>query len=147
MKQKISEILIPVIEKEGAELVDFALKGTKRNHILIVYVDKIGGVTISDCTRISKRLMQKTELDDLLGNNYRLEVSSPGIDRPLETKRDFERHIGRFLEIQFQDEKGLHKIKGNLKQVGEETIIISNDMGEKKIPFRIILKAMQRVKW
>jgi len=147
MKDKIVDIVTPEIEEEGAELVDIVLKGTKRNHILIIYVDKIGGVTISDCTKISRKLLKKTELEDILGNNYRLEVSSPGIDRPLKTKRDFERHIGRFLEIQFQDEKGLHKIGGNMKKIEENIITISNDTGEKRIPLHSILKATQRVKW
>ncbi|NOY77557.1 MAG: ribosome maturation factor RimP [Calditrichaeota bacterium] len=147
MKDRITEIVTPEIEKEGAELVDIVLKGTKRNHILIIYVDKVGGVTISDCTKISRKLLEKTELDDLLGNNYRLEVSSPGIDRPLKTKRDFERHINRILDVQFQDEKGLHKITGYMKKIEENTLTISNEKGELEIPLHSILKATQRVKW
>ena len=147
MIEKIATIVTPEIETEGGKLVEITLKGTKRNHILILYVDKVGGVTIDDCTKISRRLLQKTELDDLLGNNYRLEVSSPGMDRPLKTKKDFERNVGRFLEIKFQDEKGVHKIKGNITKIDDDTITISNDLGEKRIPLNTILEAAQSVKW
>ena len=147
MKTKIAEIVTPEIEAEKAELVDIVLKGTKRNYIVVIYIDKLGGVTIDDCTKISRKLMQKTELDDLLGNNYRLEVSSPGIDRPLKTQRDFERHIGRLLEIKFQDEGGLHKIEGNLKKVDGEKIKIANEKGEKTIALNSILQAIQSIKW
>ena len=147
MKTKIAEIVTPEIEAEKAEIVDIVLKGTKRNYIVVIYIDKLGGVTIDDCTKISRKLMQKTELDDLLGNNYRLEVSSPGIDRPLKTQRDFERHIGRLLEIRFQDEGGLHKIEGNLKKVDGEKIKIANEKGEKTIALNSILQAIQSIKW
>jgi len=147
MKEKIARIVTPEIEAKGAELVEIALKGTKRNHILVLYVDKVGGVTIDDCAEISRKLLQKTELDDLLGNNYRLEVSSPGMDRPLKTKRDFERNVGRFLEIKFQDERGSHKIKGDLKKIDGDAITISNDMGEISIPLNSILEAKQSVQW
>lgn len=147
MKEKIARIVTPEIEAKGAELVEVALKGTKRNYILVLYVDKVGGVTIDDCTEISRKLLQKTELDDLLGNNYRLEVSSPGMDRPLKTKRDFERNMGRFLEIKFQDERGSHKIKGDLKKIDHDAITISNDKGEILIPLNSILEARQSVQW
>ena len=147
MKEKIQAIVEPIIEEFGAELVEIVVKGSKRNQILVLYVDRPGGITINECTRISRAILKVDELDTLLGNNYRLEVSSPGLDRPLKTQRDFERNVGHFLEVHFEDEKGLHKIKGDLKGVEEGTILLQNKQGEHKIALENILKAKQEIKW
>ncbi len=147
MKEKIQAIVEPIIEEFGAELVEIVVKGSKRNQILVLYVDRPGGITINECTRISRAILKVEELDTLLGNNYRLEVSSPGLDRPLKTQRDFERNVGHFLEVHFEDEKGLHKIKGDLKGVEEGAILLQNKQGEHKIALENILKAKQEIKW
>ncbi len=147
MIEKIQTIVKPIIEDFGAELVEIVVKGSKRNKILVLYVDRPGGITINECTRISRDILKVEDLDALLGNNYRLEVSSPGMDRPLKTVRDFQRNVGHFLEVQFEDEKGLHKIRGDLKSVNNETIFLQNKQGEHKIALESILKAKQEIKW
>lgn len=147
MIDKIKRIVEPVVQDFNAELVGVTLKGAKRNYILIVFVDRIGGVTIEDCTKISRQLSKEQELDDLLGNNYRLEVSSPGMDRPLKTPQDFKRNVGRFLEIEFEDKAGLHKLKGNLKKADEKLITLEDKNGAHDVPIHSIIKAIQGIKW
>ncbi len=147
MNEKIQAIVEPVIEEFGAELVEIALKGSRRNQILVLYVDRPGGITINECAAISRVLLKIEELDVLLGNNYRLEVSSPGMDRPLKTLRDFQRNVGRFLEIQFEDEGGLHTVKGELKTAEGESILVQSKKGEHKIALKSIVKAKQAIKW
>ncbi len=146
MKEEIQSFVEPIIEEHGAELVEIALKGSKRNQILVLYVDRPGGITINECARISRAILKTDELDLLLGSHYRLEVSSPGMDRPLKTLHDFERTVGRYLAVQFQDEKGLHTLKGDLKAADETGIVLENKQGEHKIALGSIVKAKQEIK-
>jgi ribosome maturation factor RimP len=98
-RQKVLELAARVAEDEGFELVSVAAQSSGRRALVRVVIDKDGGVTISDCERMSRSLEALLDVEDPIKSSYTLEVSSPGLDRPLETQRDFERHIGRLARV------------------------------------------------
>ncbi|MDI6801918.1 MAG: ribosome maturation factor RimP [Thermodesulfovibrionales bacterium] len=104
VKQKIHELALQVAEDEGIELVSAGILGGGRKLLLRVVIDKEGGVTISDCEKMSRSLEALLDVEDPIKGSYVLEVSSPGLDRPLSNQRDFEKNVGKLARI-ITDEK------------------------------------------
>ncbi len=98
-KKKIHELASQAAEDEGLELVSAEILGRGRRLLLRITVDKDGGVTIGDCERMSRSLEALLDVEDPIRSSYVLEVSSPGIDRPLTQQKDFEKNIGKLVRI------------------------------------------------
>lgn len=98
-EQKTEEILLPVVEEYGFELVDVEYVKEGSTWYLRAYIDKPGGITINDCETVSRRLSDILDEKDYIDESYIMEVSSPGLGRPLKKEKDFRRSIGREVEI------------------------------------------------
>ena len=97
---RVKELLLPILEEGGFELIDVEFIRGPIGWVLRIYADRPeGGITISDCQWISERIGTLLDVEDLIPHAYNLEVSSPGLDRPLKTRRDFERHVGMVVKI------------------------------------------------
>jgi len=125
-KDRIYVLAGEAAEDEGLELISADLLGSGRKLLLRVVVDKAGGVTVGDCERMSRSLEALLDVEDPVKGSYVLEVSSPGLDRPLETQRDFERNIGRLARIVTKEKiDGQTFFIGRLADAGEGWIRIS----------------------
>ncbi len=118
-------ILIPITEEHQFELVDveFVKEGT--NQYLRAYIDKPGGITIDDCEVVSRALSDKLDQEDFIAEAYILEVSSPGLGRPLKKEKDYARSIGK--EIEIRTYKAINQEKefvGTLKAYDKDTVTI-----------------------
>jgi len=97
---RVKELLLPILEEGGFELIDVEFVRGPVGWVLRIYADRPeGGITISDCQWISERIGTLLDVEDLIPHAYNLEVSSPGLDRPLKTRRDFEKHVGMVVKI------------------------------------------------
>lgn len=103
LKDKIAELIAPPIENEGFELIELKLSRYKKNSRLQVFVDSDNGVNLGDCIRLTKAVEPLLEKSSLFAYGYVIEVSSPGLDRPLHTARDFRRRVGEKVRIFFND--------------------------------------------
>jgi len=99
VRQNIYELASRVAEDEGLELVGIDMLGSDRRILLRVFVDKEGGVTIKDCEKMSRGIEALLDVEDPIKGPYMLEVSSPGLDRPLVKQKDYERNIGKLARI------------------------------------------------
>ncbi|MFW5648375.1 MAG: ribosome maturation factor RimP [Candidatus Alkaliphilus sp. MAG34] len=122
--EKITEELaIPIIENEKLELVDIEYRKEGPNWFLRLYIDKPGGITLDDCQKVSEQLGKKLDEEDPIKGNYFLQVSSPGLDRPLKNEKDFMRCRGRMVEVKlYKALDGNKVIEGEL--VGLENNVI-----------------------
>ena len=129
VKTICEEKVVPVIENMGYEVVEveYAKKSDGMN--LTFYIDKEGGVQIEDCEKVSKEIDGLLEdLNPTDDTPYILSVSSPGLDRPLKTDRDFQRNTGKEIEITlFAKIDGKKKFEGVLKDFNDSEIIIEKD--------------------
>jgi len=98
-EQKTEEILIPIAEEYGYELVDVEYVKEGGTWYLRAYIDKPGGVSIDDCEAVSRRLSDILDEKDFIDDSYIMEVSSPGLGRPLKKEKDFNRSLGKEVEI------------------------------------------------
>ncbi len=131
---KCTELLMPIVEKNQLELVDVEYMKEAGNYYLRAYLDKPGGITIDDCELVSRALSDLLDKEDFIEDSYILEVSSPGLDRPLKKDKDFERSIGEAVELKlFKAVDDVKEYEGELISFDKETVTIGLDDGQEKI--------------
>lgn len=132
-EQKTEELIMPVIEQNHFELVDVEFVKEGSNWYLRLYVDKEGGITIDDCEVVSRAMSDILDREDYIEESYILEVSSPGLGRPLKKDKDFVRSIGSEVEIRLY--KPIEKKKeftGFLKSFDKDNVVIELEDGNEK---------------
>lgn len=119
------ETLEPLLQQNGYELVDIRFVLDQGYRVLRVYIDRLDvGITIADCSRVTRLLDPVLDVSNVVSGRYRLEVSSPGLDRPLRTRASFERAIGEEVKIRLdQPENGQRNFKGTLKRVEGDQLV------------------------
>ncbi len=124
----VYELAVPIAEESQCELVDVVFKKEGSNWFLRVFIDKEDGVGLDDCERVSKALSDVLDKVDPIPQSYYLEVSSPGINRPLKKDRDFERSVGEKIEIKlYQALDGKKILCGTLEKYQDGMIHIKTD--------------------
>ena len=142
--ESIRKIAEPVVVAEGMELVDVEYRMERGGWILRLYVDKDGGITVNDCSNISGQVGQLIEVNDLILHQYILEVSSPGLNRPLKKERDFVKHKGKLLRLKLRDPIGKQRIfSGRLLDCKEGKIKIDTGSDVVSLTFNNIIKAFK----
>lgn len=125
IEQKTEELLNPIITENNFELVDVEYLKEGSQWYLRCYIDKEGGIDVLDCEKVSRALSDKLDEEDYISDAYILEVSSPGLTRPLKKDKDFARNIGKEVEIKtFQKIDGLKEFNGILLDYNNSTVTI-----------------------
>ena len=133
-EQKTEEILLPIIEKNGFELVDVEYVREGGSWYLRAYIDKPGGINVDDCETVSRELSDILDEKDFIDEAYILEVSSPGLGRPLKKEKDFKRILGEEVEIRtyrMVDKK--KEYTGILKAYDKDTVTNGMEDGREMI--------------
>lgn len=136
--QKVEELVDPIALQEGLEVVEVQFAHEGGRWCLRVFIDKPGGVGLHDCETVSKHLDACLDETDLIPHFYVLEVSSPGLERPLLKEADFERFTGRLVQIKTYaplQEKGPKKFKGLLLGINDDGVLLQVDDEELLIPW------------
>ena len=145
--ENLKGLLTPAIENHGAFLVNISLKGDQRRPLLEVFCETESGISIGKCAEISREMLPLIDSSKILGDNFRLEVSSPGIGVPLKDRRQFKRNIGKLLSIKMHDGFAAKQIEGNLTDVNNEKIIIEMEKGSIEVGFDSIDEAIVKIRW
>lgn len=121
IEEIVEEFAQPITDDLNYELVDVEFVKEAGNWYLRIYIDKDGGITIDDCQAVSERISDILDEKDPIPESYILEVSSPGLTRPLKKEKDFKRYIDHEVEISlFRELNGSKKFEGILKGIDEE---------------------------
>lgn len=130
-EQKTEKLLLPIIEESQFELVDVEYVKEGSNWYLRAYIDKEGGITVDDCEIVSRALSDLLDKEDFIDDAYILEVSSPGLGRPLKKDKDFLRSIGEEVEIRlFKPFNKKKEYIGLLNAFDKESVTIETENGE-----------------
>ncbi len=141
---KVVEIAGEIAASEGLELVHTEFVPEGKKWFLRLYIDREGGVTISDCTKLSRQLAVELDVADVIPHAYTLEVSSPGIDRIMGKLSDYERFAGETIRMKLlKAVDGHRKLKGTLKGLDKsrERVIVECDGETVMVPFTDIARA------
>lgn len=124
-EQKTEELLLPIVEKHGFELVDVEYVKEAGTWYLRAYIDKPGGISVDDCEVVSRAFSDILDEKDYIDDTYIFEVSSPGLGRPLKKDKDFARSIGEEVEIRtYRPINRQKEFIGFLKEYDKETVTI-----------------------
>jgi len=138
--ERLTRLVEPVVEGLGYELV--GLEFDSRGRILRVYIDRAGGISLDDCTRVSHQLSGLLDVEDPIPGEYQLEISSPGMDRPLFTLEHFQRFVGSRARLQLlRMVDGRRRFKGRLTAVDGAVVVVQEDGTDYRIPLEAIEKA------
>ena len=146
--EKVITLAQPILDSMHLELVDIEYRRTGRESVLRLFIDKDGGVNLDDCADLSRELSAIIDVEDFIPVSYNLEVSSPGLDRPLKKTADYDRFVGRLIKIKtyepFQDDAGNRRktFLGHLVGLQNGIVVITLTEGQTaSIPLDRIAKA------
>ena len=129
-ESRTEKLMLPIVEEMNFELVDVEYVKEGGNYFLRAYIDKEGGITINDCETVSRRLSDLLDEADFIPDSYILEVSSPGLGRPLKKEKDYARSLGEEVEIRtYRAIDRQKEFEGILKSYDENTVTIAYEDG------------------
>ena len=127
-EKKAEELLAPIVESKGFELVDVEYVKEGGTWYLRGYIDKPGGITGNDCEAVSREFSEKLDEKDFIEDSYIMEISSPGLDRPLKKEKDYQRSLGRLIEVRtYRPIDKRKEFCGILKAYDADTVTIEED--------------------
>lgn len=136
------ELIEPVVEGLGYECVGIEYNPHPKHGLLRVYIDSEAGIQLEDCSKVSHQISGVLDVEDPIQGNYRLEISSPGADRPLFKIADFQRFEGRLVTVNlFRSVAQRKKITGTILGVEDDTIQLEEDGQVFTVPLQAISKA------
>ena len=143
LEKAICEVLHPIVEENSCELVDIRYLRERGGRVLRIYIDKEGGVTVDDCANVSGELGVVLDAYDIMPqHSYTLEVSSPGLRRPLNRQSDYERFKGRKVKIKTTDPVEERRVfSGTLLGMEGEMILVEVDGRPYSVPFGSVSRA------
>ncbi|HEX2089203.1 MAG TPA: ribosome maturation factor RimP [Actinomycetota bacterium] len=138
----------PVVEAAGMDLVDLAFQRGNGVHLLRVTIDRDGGVDLDAIADVSERISRRLDLEGFEPGRYTLEVSSPGLERPLRRHRDFSRSVGEKVKVKTSRPiDGVRSIRGTLVEATEDAVRIETDEGERQLSYDDIASARTVFEW
>jgi ribosome maturation factor RimP len=139
---RVRAMILPIVLSEEMEVVDIEYRRESGGWILRLILDKEGGVTLDDCTRVSQEVGRSLDVEDILQTSYTLEVSSPGLTRPLKTEKDFMKYLHRLVKVKTVDPiQNRRQFKGKLLGVSENEVEIEVEREIFQIPLSNVAKA------
>lgn len=141
-EQQLAELVEPVARALGYELWGLEFLSHGKNSTVRIYIDSNDGVNVDDCAKMSRQVSSVFDVEDPISGEYNLEVSSPGMDRPLFTLDHFRRYIGEQVKVRLRTAyEGRKKFAGTLTGVEEDDVVVAIGSDEYLLPFDLIDKA------
>lgn len=139
---RLTQLLQPLVEDLGYEFVGLEHSSNPKNPSLVIYIDRPGGIAVEDCERVSREVAAVLDVEDPIPGHYDLEVSSPGLDRPLFTLEQFERFSGEVAQVSlFAPLDGRRKFKGEILGIQDGKVRLDQDGTQVELDMGNIAKA------
>jgi ribosome maturation factor RimP len=140
--EEVRQVIEPLLQSQGFELVDLEYQREPQGWVLRIYLDREGGVTLDDCAEVSGEIGAVLEVKDVIPNPYVLEVSSPGLTRPLKKPEDFNKFNNRLVKIKlYEPLEGRKNFKGTLLGLEGEKVRLEIEGRVYELPLQGIAKA------
>ena len=141
IKENIIRISNEIAEKLGFFVIEILMRGDNRKRIIEIYIDAENNINANDLAEMSREINSVLEEQNLIKESYRLDVSTPGVDRPLKYLKQFPKHINRNFEVNYKTDDGTKTITGKLLSVKREELTFLSDKKEVLIEFNNIITA------
>jgi len=140
IEQNIFNAAKEISEKNNLFLLEILFRGTERNRVIEIFIDGEDNLSADDCARISREINKVIEEKGLLDSAYRLDVSTPGVDRPLKYLKQYKKHINRKFEVRYKSSDNKKSITGKLVKIEDDNLFFYSG-SEHVIKFGDIIKA------
>lgn len=142
VEEEIEAVIEPAVSALGYELVGVEFQQERGGYVLRAYIDSPHGVTVDDCAHVSYQVSGVLDVEDPVQERYQLEISSPGLDRPLFKARDYERFAGQRAQLRLQELwHGRRKLTGTLRGTEGDNVCIEVEGQEFRVPLAMIRRA------
>jgi ribosome maturation factor RimP len=142
IKDELEHLLAPTINDMGYELWGCEYLPQGKHSLLRIYIDKTDGISIDDCQEVSHQISALLDVEDPIPGNYSLEVSSPGIPRPLFNSWQYQRYMGHEVQVKtFKPVSGKRKLIGTIVSVSESSLVLNINNEDQELLFSNIVKA------
>ena len=145
--EPLDHLVRDILEQENVLLIELVIKNAQKNPLIQVYADTYAGITTEQLAALNRKLSKGLEESGLVRGTFRLDVSSPGIDRPLEYLWQYERNVGRDLEVTVEEEGEQRIVRGTLRAADKERIVLEAKNGERIVPMTAVRKALVRLRF
>jgi ribosome maturation factor RimP len=147
-EDQLREIVTDICNKMSLYLVDLEIKGDKNNPLYQVYADTEKGITLGECEKLSRAIQDEIDFNELFPQRYRLDVSSPGLDRPLIEDFQFKKNIDKNLEIKISQDDSVKNLTGTLKTFDNAALGLEDKKGNHfTVQRKDILEAKVKLQW
>ena len=148
IKGKVAEVATEICQDLGYELVDVEFKKGAKHNLISIFIYKEDGIGLDDCESVSRKIDEILDKDEDLTDPYYLEVSSPGLDRPIKTKDDYRRNLGKEVEVKlYAPIDGKKQFEGFLTSYDDERVLIKMEDGEMTFKQKDISMMRQVIKF
>ncbi len=146
---QIRDVIRAAVERKGVHCIDLVVRGDRAKQVIEVFIDAESGITTDLCADVSREISAAIDGENLLTGSYRLDVSSPGIDRPLRFPWQYRKHAGRRVTVKYRDGDQEQSIEGTLGTVGEDGITVETKAvaGPVIVKFESIVEARIPAPW
>ncbi len=128
-------------------VVEVIVRGRKGSRVVEVFLDGDEPLSIETLARVSREVGFLLDVEEVIDGKYRLNVSSPGLDRPLTLPRQYKKHVGRTLRVRFRDGENERTVKGKVLETDEDAVVIAVGKEELRIPFTEMIRAKVELPW
>jgi len=140
--ERVQSLVDPILSSVGMEMVEIQYRREARGWVLRLMIDKEGGVNLDDCALVSREVSRNLDVEDLISTPYTLEVSSPGLNRPLKTERDYLKYRDHLIRVKtFSPVENRREFKGKLLGISNNQLEIQIDQGVYQIPLANVARA------
>jgi ribosome maturation factor RimP len=145
---EVEAMIRPVVEAAGLELVDVNFVREQGRHVLRVTIDRDGGIDLDTIADASGRISRRLDLEGFQPGPYTLEVSSPGVERPLKQPKDFARRVGERVRVKLASpSQGARTVVGSIVAAEDDAVRIATEGGERRVPYAEITSARTVFEW
>jgi ribosome maturation factor RimP len=144
----LEDVVRSVVEAAGLDFVDLGFQRGRGEHLLRITIDRQGGVDLDTIAEVSERIRRRLDLEGFEPGRYSLEVSSPGVERPLRRPRDFSRSVGAAVKVKTsRPVDGARTLRGRIVEAGQEAVRIATEDGERALSYADISSARTVFEW
>lgn len=144
--EHITGLIAPILADKSMELVELKISNSKDGMHIMAFIYKADGITLDDITMVSRELSEELDREDKIEAAYFLEISSPGLDRPIKTQDDFRRNMGKYVEAKlYKAIDGNKSIRGTIKDYDNEYIVLDVEGKDVSIEIETISQMKQYV--
>ena len=147
LKEKLQQIVAPICNEQNLHLVEIRVRGDRRNPVFEIFAYSEQGITLGQCERLSRSIQDELDMDETFRGNYRLNVSSPGLDHPLKEDWEFKKNLGKMVRVNYEQDGQPKEVEGKLKDFSDRLLILEREQETIEVDRQTVTRVKVKIQW